>query len=91
MTKSNLNLQKAIKVLEDWQTQKDCNKLLYVTDFTIKPQSTQFMLCIEIYIAGISDSSFDGRPHYFYGSFLDCINQAVDKIEELREDMRSRI
>lgn len=91
MAKSNLNLQKAIQVLEDWQSQKDSSKLLYVVDFAIKPQSTQFMLCIEIYIAGISEGSFDGRPHYFYGSFLDCINQAVDKIEELREDMRSRI
>lgn len=49
------------------------------------------MLCVDIYIAGVSENHLDGRTEYFYGSFLDCINQAVDKIEEIREDMRKRI
>lgn len=91
MKKSNLNLQKAISVLEKWQRGEDSHKLVHVVDFIFRPQSTQFMLCLDIYIAGISESYLDGRTEYFYGSFLDCINQAVDKIEEIREDMRKRI
>lgn len=91
MKKSNLNLQKAVSVLEQWQGNKDNDRLVHVVDFSLRPQSTQFMLCLDIYIAGISENYLDGRTHYFYGSFLECINQAIDKINEIREDLRKRI
>lgn len=91
MTKSNLNLHNSIKILERWQQQEDSHKLIYVSDFSLRPQSTQFCLSVDIYIAGISENSLDGRPHYFYGSVVECINQAVDKIEELKDDFRKRI
>lgn len=93
MTKSNLNLHNAIKVLEKWQLQEDSNKLVYVVDFCIRPQSKSgvFMLSLDLYIAGVSENSIDGRTSYFYGSIVECINQAVDKIEEIKEDFRKRI
>lgn len=93
MTKSNLNLHNAIKVLEKWQAQEDSNKLVYVVDFCIRPQSKSgvFMLSLDLYIVGISENSIDGKTSYFYGSIVECINQAVDKVEEIKEDLRNRI
>lgn len=91
MIKSNLSLEEAIKVLEDWQEQKDSWRLVSVIDFALRPQSTQFMLSVDLYIAGMYENRLDGKTNYFYGSIVDCINQAVDKIEEIRNDLRERI
>ncbi len=93
MTKSNLNLHNAIKVLEKWQLQEDSNKLVYVSSFNLFPQGEKgkFALSVELYIAGWSTSYTDYKTEYFYGSIVECINQAVDKIEELKEDLRNRI
>jgi len=91
MTKSNLNLHNAIKVLERWKSQKDSHNLVYVVDFSLRPQSKDFMLSVDIYEAGKSENYLDGKTHYFFGSIVECINQAVDKLEEIKEDLRKRI
>jgi len=91
MTKSNLNSHSCIKVLERWQRQEDSHKLIHVVDFSIRPQSKNFMLSVDIYIAGRSENYLDGITYYFYGSIVECVNEAIDTIENMKVEMRNKI
>lgn len=92
MTKSNLNLQKAEEILKSWQRQDDYNKLVSVTMFNYMPQSKGFMLSLDVYIAGESENRHNGQTMNFFGDDLcSCVNQALDKLEEIREKMRNRL
>jgi hypothetical protein len=79
-----------ISIMESWQSEgmKSLN-LVHVSYFTLQPQAQGFYLEVEFYIADKYDPEMGYEKKWFYGSLIDCFDQALNYIEEERERLKA--
>lgn len=72
-------------IMENWQRDiTTSDRLVHVSDFTLRPQDIGFFLDVEFYIA---DNG--GKDKSFFGTLNECFTQAVEYLQEERNRLKS--